>query len=78
MNNRVKYLRRSEKFNLTQQELANHIGVSRHTVIAIENGKNTSADVMLKLSVFFDKDARDIFFTDSVVSIQRKSKQEVI
>lgn len=74
MKNRVKYLRRSEKFDLTQQQLADALGVSRQTIISIENGGNTTAELMLKIANFFQMDPRKIFFTNFVV----RSEQEKI
>jgi putative transcriptional regulator len=73
MKNKIKYLRRSEGFDLTQQQLADKMGVSRQTIVGIENGANTSAEMMLKIAFFFDKDPREIFFTDSVVQSLQKT-----
>ena len=67
MTNNIKYLRRSAEFDLTQKELAKALGVSRTTIIAIENGNSTSGEMIMKISEFFKKDPREIFFTKNVV-----------
>jgi putative transcriptional regulator len=64
--NNVKFLRKSKDFDLTQEELANALGVSRHTIVSIENGGNTTGEMVLKIADFFDVDPREIFFIDSV------------
>jgi len=47
---------------LTQEQLAEKIGVSRQTVIAIENNKyNPSLDLAFKLARLFEKPIEDIF-----------------
>jgi putative transcriptional regulator len=66
MRNIVKYLRRSQDFDMTQEELASFLGVAKSTISAIENGANTSAEIMLKISKLFNKDPREIFFVDDV------------
>lgn len=66
MRNKVKYLRRSEEFDMTQQELAEKVGVSTVTISAIENGSNTSGEIMLKIARFFKKDPREIFFIENL------------
>lgn len=67
--NRVKYLRRSEEFDLTQQELADRLGVSRVTISVIESEKGIpSGELMLKIANLFNKDPREIFFANDVVS----------
>jgi putative transcriptional regulator len=72
--NTVKFLRRSAEFDMTQQELAVALGVSRTTVIAIENGGKTSGEIVMKIANLFGKDPREIFFLDCVVSnLQTKS-----
>lgn len=65
--NNVKFLRRSEGYDLTQEELAEAIGVARTTISAVENGANTSCEVVMKLAKFFNKDPREIFFVDDVI-----------
>jgi putative transcriptional regulator len=77
MKNRIKYLRRSEKYDLTQDQLAKALGVSRQTIIAVENGANTSAELVLKIANFFDEDPREIFFVKSVVFNLQKDSQIV-
>ena len=51
--------------NITQEELATVIGVSRQAVNSIELGKYVPSTVLaLKLSRFFDKPVNDIFFLE--------------
>lgn len=66
MRNKVKFLRRSEEFDMTQQELAKKVGVSAVTISAIENGSNTSGEIMLKIARIFKKDPREIFFIENL------------
>ena len=48
--------------NLTQQDLADRIGVSRQTINALEAGKYVPSTVLaLKLSRLFDKTVNEIF-----------------
>ncbi|MGQ2983575.1 helix-turn-helix transcriptional regulator [Flavobacterium sp.] len=49
-------------FNLTQQDLAEKIGVSRQTINALEAGKYVPSTVLaLKLSRLFSKSVNEIF-----------------
>lgn len=64
--NNVKYLRQSKGYDLTQEELAKELGVSRHTIISIEKGGYTSGELMLRIADFFKKDPREIFFINGV------------
>lgn len=51
------------KKNITQEELAEAIGVSRQTINAIELGKfNPSVLTALKLAKFFETTVEEIFF----------------
>jgi putative transcriptional regulator len=60
MKNRVKEER--QKINMTQQELADEIAVSRQTIFAIETGKYIpSAILVLKIARTFKKRVEDIF-----------------
>ena len=48
--------------NLTQQDLADRIGVSRQTINALEAGKYVPSTVLaLKLSKLFEKPVNEIF-----------------
>ena len=60
MKNRVKEER--QKINMTQQELADEIAVSRQTIFAIETGKYIpSAILILKIAKTIKKKVEDIF-----------------
>ncbi|MGD6845209.1 helix-turn-helix transcriptional regulator [Bacillus infantis] len=78
MRNIVKYLRRSQQFDMTQQELANIVGVSKVTISTIEKGGNTSGEIMLRISEVFNKDPREIFFIDDVNFKITKSQRESV
>lgn len=48
--------------NLTQEELANRIGVSRQTINSIENNRYVPSTILaLKISKVFDMSVNDIF-----------------
>lgn len=48
--------------NITQEELAEAVGVTRQTIIAIEKGNYTpSVALALALSHFFNKKVEDLF-----------------
>lgn len=48
---------------ITQQDLANAVGVSRLTIHSIENGKfNPSTKLALKIAHFFGVKLEDIFY----------------
>lgn len=50
------------KHDLTQEELAIEVGVSRQTINAIETGKyNPSLELALKLADYFDVRVEDVF-----------------
>ena len=50
---------------ISQQDLANAIGVSRQTIFAIENGKFIpSTELALKLSAYFGKSVNDLVQLD--------------
>ena len=48
---------------ISQEELANAVGVTRQTIHSIEKGKFVpSALLALKIALFFNKKVEDIFF----------------
>lgn len=64
MKNTIKKLRKER--GLRQEDLAKELGVSRQTIIAIENNKyDPSLELAIKISIFFDKTVNDIFLFDN-------------
>lgn len=60
MKNKIRELRRENK--VTQDELAGAVGVTRQTIISLENGKyNASLQLAYKISKYFDMKIEDIF-----------------
>ena len=60
MNNKIKELRKENK--VTQDDLARAVGVTRQTIISLENGKyNASLQLAHKISKYFDMRIEDIF-----------------
>ena len=60
MQNRIKVLRAMH--DLTQEELASRIGVTRQTIIAIEKGRyDPSLDLAFKIAGYFQLSIEDIF-----------------
>jgi len=56
---------RFEKNEMTQQELADLIGVSRMTIYSIEKGKYVPSTILaLKISKIFGKPVEEIFYLD--------------
>jgi len=55
------------KFDLTQEQLAKKIGVSRQTINSIEKNRYVPSTILaLKLSEVFNKPVNDIFFLDEI------------
>ena len=53
------------RLRISQQELAEAIGVTRQTIYAIENDKFIpSTELALKMSAYFGKTVNEIFFLD--------------
>ena len=60
MNNRIKDLRKEK--NVTQEDLALAVGVTRQTIISLENGKyNASLQLAFKIAKHFGTDIENIF-----------------
>lgn len=56
---------RFEHNEMTQQELANAVGVTRLTIHSIETGKFIPSTLLaLKIAKFFGKTIEDIFFIE--------------
>ena len=63
MRNDIKRLRKAA--GLRQEDLARQIGVSRQTIIAIENDKyNPTLELAMKLAKQLGKNVEEIFFLD--------------
>ena len=60
MNNIIRELRKENK--VTQDDLAGAVGVTRQTIISLENGRyNASLQLAHKISKYFDMKIEDIF-----------------
>jgi len=60
LNNIIRELRKENK--VTQDDLANAVGVTRQTIISLENGKyNASLQLAYKISKYFDMKIEDVF-----------------
>lgn len=61
MKNRIKVFRAMH--DLTQEGLANELGVTRQTILAIEKGKyDPSLDLAFKIALFFNVKIEEVFF----------------
>ncbi|MBE6582403.1 MAG: helix-turn-helix transcriptional regulator [Ruminococcaceae bacterium] len=60
MENRIRELRKEGK--ITQDDLANAVGVTRQTIISLENGKyNASLQLAHKISAYFGLTIEEVF-----------------
>lgn len=60
MKNKIKELRKAR--GLRQEDFANELGVTRQTIIAIENNKyDPTLELAMKISKFFGISVNDIF-----------------
>ena len=60
MKNNIKELRKSRK--LRQEDLAEILGITRQTIIAIENNKyDPTLELAMKISEFFEVTVNEIF-----------------
>ncbi|MFN0222138.1 helix-turn-helix transcriptional regulator [Paenibacillus sp. KR2-11] len=59
----------SQGINIT--EMAKCLKVSRTSIYRVINGRTPSAELLLKLSHFFNKDAREIFFVKCVLQVEQ-------
>jgi len=60
--------------DLTQEDLAREIGITRQTIIAIEKGKyNPSLELAFRIARYFEVSIEDIFvYGQNLRSIERK------
>ena len=66
MNNRIKELRKEQ--NITQDELGSAVGVTRQTVISLENGKyNASLQLAFKIAKYFNRSIEEVFLFEEEV-----------
>lgn len=60
MKNRIRVLRKER--NLRQEDLAKELGVTRQTIIAIENNKyNPTLELAMKISRFLETPVEEVF-----------------
>ena len=60
MNNKIKEFRK--EYDVTQEDLTNKVGVTRQTIISLENGKyNASLQLAYKISKYFKSTIEEIF-----------------
>ena len=60
MKTRIQELRKQSR--ITQEELADALGVTRQTIISLENGKyNASLQLAHKIEVYFHMNIEEIF-----------------
>ena len=65
MKNKVRELRNEKK--LRQEDLARQLGVTRQTIIAIENRRyNPSLELAIRLARFFERPVEEVFQLDQV------------
>jgi putative transcriptional regulator len=58
--------------NITQEELAQEIGVTRQTIIAIEKEDyNPSLELAFKIALYFDVNIEDVFIYDKEFKIHK-------
>lgn len=61
MTNKLKQFRK--ELGLRQEDLATEVGVTRQTIIAIENGKfNPSLELALRICRYLNKSVEEVFF----------------
>jgi DNA-binding XRE family transcriptional regulator len=70
--NNLQFLVESNNVNISH--MAKELKVSRGSIYRVINGGVPSAELMLKLSAYFKKDARDIFFIPNVRHIAQIKK----
>jgi putative transcriptional regulator len=60
MDNRIQELRKERR--IRQEDLADAVGVTRQTIISLENGKyNASLQLAYRIAKFFDRQIEQVF-----------------
>jgi putative transcriptional regulator len=72
MKNNLQFLIESNGVNISH--MAKELSVSRGSIYRVINGGVPSAVLLLKISNYFKKDAREIFFVPNVLRIVQKRK----
>jgi len=63
---------RRRRRGLTQEELAEAVGVTRQTIIGIERNRHSpSLELAFELAAFFDSRVEDLFFPESATAYTR-------
>lgn len=71
MKNNLDFLFQTNEVNISR--MAKELKVSRNSIYRVLNGGVPSAELMLKISAYFKKDATEIFFIPTVNKVvQRK------
>ena len=64
-----------EEYNLSQQELADKIGVSRQTIYYLEKGSyNPSLTISFKIAEVLEKPLKEIFYQEPIIKDILKNK----
>ena len=62
------------KGEMTQKDLAQAVGVSRQTIVAIEKGQySPTLELCFKLSIVFDTPIDQIFFVEAIDGIKKEN-----
>lgn len=65
ISNQIRRLRFDHN-EMTQQQLAAAIGVSRQTIVAVEKGKyNPSLELAFQIAMVFDQPLEEVFYVSS-------------
>jgi len=65
MRNKIKSLRK--ELGLRQEDIANQVGVTRQTIIAVENNKyNPTLELAMKLARLLNTTVEDLFQLDEI------------
>ena len=76
INNNVRMMR-FHNGEMTQKDLADAVGVSRQTIVAIEKGKySPTLELCLKLSLVFDIPIDKIFYIESIDGVKKEKENE--